>query len=153
LIRDVRLDRMTTNQGLAEQIEQLVRDHLAANRAAVAAAVERAFAGANAVAGSDARPSRATSADARPKARARARAKPAPRRAVEEVVALGERFYAALCRSPGEPMTTLAPQVGASPRALQVAVTRLKRAGRVRAVGQRQGTRYFPMTTTPAAAA
>ena len=142
---------MTTNQGLAEQIEQLVRDHLAANRAAVAAAVERAFAGANAVAGGDARPSRATSADARPKVRARA--KPARRRAVEEVVALGERFYAALCRSPGEPMTTLAPQVGASPRALQVAVTRLKRAGRVRAVGQRQGTRYFPMTTTPAAAA
>jgi len=139
---------MTTNQGLAEQIEQLVRDHLAANRAAVAAAVERAFAGANAVAGGDARPSR-TSADARPKARA----KSAPRRAVEEVVALGERFYAALCRSPGEPMTTLAPQVGASPRALQVAVARLKRAGRVRAVGQRQGTRYFPMTTTPAAAA
>jgi hypothetical protein len=140
---------MTTNQGLAEQIEQLVRDHLAANRAAVAAAVERAFAGANAVAGGDARPSRATSADARPKARA----KPAPRRAVEEVAALGERFYAALCRSPGEPMTTLAPHVGASPRALQVAVARLKRAGRVRAVGQRQGTRYFPMTTTPAAAA
>jgi hypothetical protein len=69
------------------------------------------------------------------------------------VVALGERFYAALCRSPGEPMTTLAPQVGASPRALQVAVARLKRAGRVRAVGQRQGTRYFPMTTTAAAAA
>lgn len=68
-------------------------------------------------------------------------------------MALGERFYAALCRSPGETMTTLAPQVGASPRALQVAVARLKRAGRVRAVGQRQGTRYFPMTTTPAAAA
>jgi hypothetical protein len=35
---------MTTNQGLAEQIDQLVLDHLAANRAAVAAAVERAFA-------------------------------------------------------------------------------------------------------------
>jgi hypothetical protein len=32
---------MTTNQGLAEQIEQLVRDHLAANHAAVAAAVEQ----------------------------------------------------------------------------------------------------------------
>jgi hypothetical protein len=95
---------MTTNQGLAEQIEQLVRDHFAANRAAVAAAVERAFAGVNAVAGSDARPSRATGGDARPKARARTRAKPAPRRAVEEVVALGERFYAALCRSPGEMM-------------------------------------------------
>jgi hypothetical protein len=140
---------MTTNQGLAEQIEQLVRNHLAASRAAVAAAVERAFAGANVVAAGDARPTRVASAGARP----RTRAKPAPRRAVEEVVALGERFYAALCRNPGETMTTLAPQVGASPRALQVAVARLKRAGRVRAVGQRQGTCYFPMTTAPAAAA
>jgi DNA-directed RNA polymerase subunit N (RpoN/RPB10) len=28
------------------------------------------------------------------------------------MVALGERFYAVLCRQPGETMTTLAPQVG-----------------------------------------
>lgn len=68
-------------------------------------------------------------------------------------MALGERFYAILCRNPGETMTTLAPQVGSSPRALQVAVARLKRTGRVRAVGQRQHTRYFPMTATTAAAA
>jgi hypothetical protein len=69
------------------------------------------------------------------------------------VVALAERFYATLCRSPGETMATLAPQVEASPRALHVAVARLKRAGRVRAVGQRQHTRYFPMATTAATAA
>jgi hypothetical protein len=68
------------------------------------------------------------------------------------VAALGEQFYAVLCRSPGETMTTLAPQIGASPRVMQVAVARLKRAGRVRAVGQRQHTRYFPMTTVPAVA-
>lgn len=68
-------------------------------------------------------------------------------------MALAERFYAVVCRMPGEPMATLAPQVGASPRALQVAVGRLKRAGRVRAVGQRQGTRYFPMAGATAAAA
>ncbi len=49
-------------------------------------------------------------------------------------------------------MATLAPQVGASPRALQVSVARLKRAGRVRAVGQRQLTHYFPMTNTAATA-
>ena len=68
-------------------------------------------------------------------------------------MALGEHFYAILCRNPGETMTTLAPQVGASPRALQVAVARLKRTGRVRAVGQRQHTRYFPMTIAATAAA
>ena len=76
----------------------------------------------------------------------------APRRAAEELVALGERFYAVLCRNPGEKMTTLAPQVGASPRTLQVAVARLKRARRVRSVGQRQHTRYFPMASVAAAA-
>jgi len=83
----------------------------------------------------------------------RTRAKPAPRRGVEEVAALEDQFYAVVCRNPGETMVMLAPQVGASPRALHVAVARLKQAGRVRAVGQRQFTRDFPMTTTAAAAA
>jgi hypothetical protein len=135
---------MTTNNELAEQIERLVRDQIAAIRTAAAAAVERAFAAANSAAGGH--PQRAKVASTA------ARAKPAPRRAAEEVAALAETFYAALRRSPGETMATLAPQVGASPRALQVAVARLKRTGRVRAVGQRQHTRYFPMTTAAAAA-
>jgi len=135
---------MTTNDGLAEQIERLVRDHIAAIRATAAGAVERAFAATNSAAGGTPQRTRVASAAAR--------AKPAPRRAVEEVVALAEEFYAALRRSPGETMATLAAQVGASPRALHVAVARLKRAGRVRAVGQRQFTRYFPMTTTASAA-
>jgi hypothetical protein len=136
---------MTTSQQLTEQIERLVRDHITAIRAAAAAAVARAFAATSSVAGDQ--PQRAKVAGAK------ARAKPAPRRAVEEVAALADQFYAALCRSPGQTMATLAPQVGASPRALQVAVARLKRASRVRAVGQRQFTRYFPMTSTAHAAA
>jgi hypothetical protein len=134
---------MTTNDELAEQIERLVRDHIATIRTTAAAAVTRAFGATNSVAESPPQRMRVASAAAR--------AKPAPRRAAEEVAALAEAFYAALRRSPGETMATLAPQVGASPRALQVAVARLKRAGRVRAVGQRQFTRYFPMTTTAAA--
>jgi predicted Rossmann fold nucleotide-binding protein DprA/Smf involved in DNA uptake len=121
---------MTTNNELAEQIERLVRDHVAGIRAVAAAAVERAFMATNTAAGGQPQRTRVTSAAAR-----------------------AEAFYAALRRSPGETMATLASQVGASPRALQVAVARLKRAGRVRAVGQRQFTRYFPMTTTTAAAA
>jgi hypothetical protein len=130
--------RMTTNHDLAEQIEQLVRNHIEATRKTATAAIERAF-------------SAAPPASERPGAHAaqrKPRAKAAPRRAVEEVLALAEQFYAVLCRSPGETMATLAPQVDASPRALHVAVARLKRAGRVRSVGQRQHTRYFPMTST-----
>lgn len=138
---------MTTNPELAEQIEKLVRDHVAASRAAVAAAVERAFSATSTAQAGHAQRAIATSA------RKRMRAKPAPRRATEEVAALEAQFYAALCRSPGANMATLASQVGASPRALHIAVARLKRAGRVRAVGQRQLTRYFPMTTTAAVAA
>jgi hypothetical protein len=135
---------MTTNHELAEQIERLVRDHIAAIRTAAAGAVERAFAATNSAASGPPQRTRVGNAAAR--------AKPAPRRAAEEVAALAEAFYAALRRSPGETMATLAAQVGASPRAMHVAVARLKRAGRVRAVGQRQFTRYFPMTTAAAAA-
>jgi hypothetical protein len=130
--------RMTTNHDLAEQIEQLVRNHIETTRKAATAAVERAF---------SATPPASDRAVAHA-ARRKPRAKAAPRRAVEEVLALAERFYAVLCRNPGETMATLAPQVGASARALRVAVARLERAGRVRSVGQRRFTRYFPMTST-----
>ena len=131
---------MTTNHDLAKQIEDLVRQHVDTLRAAAAAAVTRAFA---AVARHD--PERA------PKV-ARRRAKPSPRRAPEELIALGDRFYAVLCRHPGETMAALAPQVGVAPRVLQVAVTRLRRDGRVRVIGKKQQTRYYPRTTSPSAA-
>jgi hypothetical protein len=140
---------MTTNLDLAEQIEALVRQHVDALRTTATAAVARALAAAQTC-----EPARA-SAHA-PKA-VRRRKTAAPRRASDELVALGERFYAALCRQPGETMAVLAPQVGEAPRVMQVAVARLRRTGRIRAVGQRHQTRYFPMTapsaTTAAAAA
>jgi hypothetical protein len=134
---------MTTNPDLAKQIEDLVRQHVDALRASAAAAVARAFA---------AMPPAASSARANPPTKAvRARKPAAPRRAPAELVALGERFYAVLCQRPGETMTTLALQVGVAPRVLQVAVARLRRDGRVRAVGKRQHTRYYPMATSPSA--
>jgi hypothetical protein len=132
---------MTTNHELADQIEQLVRRHIEVTRTAATAAVERAF--------EDAGPSPSS----RPTTSGRRqRTKWAPKRPTAELAALGERFYEVLCRSPGSTMATLAPQVGTTPRVLQVAVARLKRARRVRAVGQRQHTRYFPMTSTVATA-
>jgi len=140
---------MTTNHDLAEQIEDLVRQHIDVLRTTAAAAITRAFAT------TLPREAARGSAPAKP---VRQRAKAAPARAPEELVALGEKFYAVLCRRPGETMTTLAPQVGAAPRVLHVAVARLRRAGRVRSVGQRRQMRYFPMTgpataSVPAAAA
>ncbi len=138
---------MTTNNELVEQIEQLVRKHIESTRIAAASAVDRAFV--------------ATPRDGRNHPRAstgtpdasRSRRRTAPRRAAEDVTALAEQFHTVLCRNPGETMTALAPQIGATPRALHLAVARLKRAGRVRAVGQRRFTRYFPMTNTAGVAA
>jgi hypothetical protein len=120
----------TTIQELSEQIETLVREHVEACRRAAAAAVERAFASSS----------------------ARARSVPAPtrmrttgrRRATTEVVALGERLYEAVRAQPGETMAVLAPKLGKTPRELHRPMMVLKRAGRVRAVGQRHQTRYFP---------
>lgn len=131
---------MTTHPDLAKQIEDLVRQHVDALRASAAAAVARAFAAAPLPL------SARTSMSPRP---ARVRKKAAPRRAPEELLALGERFYAVLCRRPGETMTTLAPEVGVPPRVMQVAVGRLRREGRVRVIGKKQHTRYYPMATSP----
>ena len=74
-----------------------------------------------------------------------------PRRAPAELSALSERLYAAICAHPGAAMGVLAAEIGATPRDLNRPATQLRRAGRVRSVGQRQSTRYFPMATKPAA--
>lgn len=134
---------MTTNHDLAKQIEDLVRLHVDTLRTSAAAAVARAFA---------TMPHESTrrSSQAKP---VRTRKKQAPRRAPEELVALGDRFYEVLCQRPGETMTTLAPQVGVAPRVLQVAVARLRRDGRVRVIGKKQQMRYYPMAMAPATSA
>lgn len=118
------------NQTLSEQIEQLVRKHIEASRRAAGAAVERAFSSA-----SSGTRSRAT----RPTTRASGH-----RRASTEVAALGERLFEAVCAQPGETMTVLAPRLGKTPRELHRPMMVLKRAGRVRSVGERHQTRYFP---------
>jgi hypothetical protein len=58
--------------------------------------------------------------------------------------ALGERLHEAVCAHPGETMSVLAPALGKTPRELSRPMMALKRTGRVRSVGQRDRTRYFP---------
>jgi len=126
-------------QSLSDQIEELVRAHIEASRRAAAEAVERAFSSAS-----------------------RARAKPARtrtqvgtsgrRRAPAEMSALGERLYDAVCAQPGETMSVLAPELGKTARDLQRPMMALKRAGRVRSVGQRHLTRYYLAVVRPRAA-
>lgn len=125
---------MVTNisaEQLAQQIERLVEDFVAGGRAAATAALDRAFASAK--------------SRGRPAATAPKREQVGPRRPPQEMEALRERLYEAICAKPGESMSVLAPTVGATPRALQVPAKHLKAAGRIRSVGQRQSARYFPM--------
>ena len=128
-----------TNEDLGRQIERLVAEHIAATRKVAQQAVERAVAASGVVPMAAAR---------RTRVRVEGSGK---RRGAAELTALGERFYRALCSKPGETMAVLAADVGATPRELHRAVAGLKQAGRVRAVGQRAHTRYFPRATSSAA--
>ena len=125
-----------TTRELERQIEQMVAAHVAALRKAAQGAVERAFA-----AGTVAVP---TVAPSRPRA-ARAAGK---RRGSSELAALGERFFEALSRKPGETMGVLSAEVGASPQELHRAVARLREGGRVRTIGERTAMRYFPLSAS-----
>jgi len=84
---------------------------------------------------------RATKSDAASK-----RSAPGPRRVPEELEALAERFFAAVEATPGETMLTLAGSLGLRSKELERPVLRLKKAGRIKTVGERNWTRYFAMT-------
>ena len=127
----------TTTESLEQKIERaverLVREHLAQCEAVAQAAVRAAFRRASST---TPRPTRNKSKRARSSSR---------RRSSEEIAELGERLYEAICRHPGETMAVIAPKLGATPRELERPSALLRRAGRVRSVGQRHATRYFPM--------
>ena len=126
------------HQDLAERIERLVQEHIETTRTAAQQAVERAFAGTGPSPRRAPHSSKSTS-DTR------------KRRASSEVAALGERLYKAVCATPGAPMTVLSREVSASARELHRPMSLLKRSGRVRSVGERHATRYFPRTSGTAA--
>jgi hypothetical protein len=127
----------TTIPGFENEIERLVGEHIAATRLAISKAVERAFARV------------AVSAASTPTGRASGRAASkrvsGARRAADEIGALAERLYEAVVANPGASMSTLAPALGVSPRELNRPAAQLRKADRLRTVGQRQATRYFPM--------
>ena len=129
----------TSMEVLEKRIEQLVREHITMVRTGAEAAVARAFAEST---GRSSKP-------AIPKGNPPARRAPCQRRTREEVADLAERLCAAVHATPGETMTQLAAQVGATPSELSVPVDRLRQEGRLRSVGQRQHTRYFPAAPTP----
>lgn len=70
----------------------------------------------------------------------------ATRRTSADLEELAERIFNAVEATPGETMMTLAARLGLSSQELHGSVLRLKKAGRIRMVGERNRARYYPMT-------
>lgn len=68
----------------------------------------------------------------------------ASRRSTAELGTLSESLRESVRANPGASMAQLAEKLGASVRALERPMAKLKSAGQVRTVGARQSTRYFP---------
>jgi hypothetical protein len=119
----------------SRRIEQVIQEHIAACRRAAQGAMERAFAASIAVpspAGDKGSPTR------------RER-KPGRRRNLAELAALGDRLHEAVCSNPGETLAALALRLETPTSELQRPMSNLKRLGKVRHVGARHLTRYFPL--------
>jgi hypothetical protein len=127
----------TTNQELADHLEAIVTQYITEAHRAAQRALERAFASTPTTSRRQSRPS-----TTRPSTR-----QPSKRRPAEELVELAEQLAELVRAQPGESMATFAAELELPVRALHRPMMRLKRDGRVRCVGERQHTRYFP---TPA---
>jgi DNA-binding NtrC family response regulator len=119
---------------LTRHIEQAVGGYLAEGRKAAVAAMERAFSSAPNTVGR-------SSSTQRPKGKTRAAG---ARRSGKELAEVRAQLCELVCRQPGEAMVTFATELGMSVRELHRPMSVLKREGRVRTVGQRHLTRYFP---------
>lgn len=124
-----------TPEQLGAAIEALVSFYVSAGREAAAGALDRAF---------------ATSAS-RYLTKVRCGEPDTPlatkqRRSMHDLAGLSERLYALVLAHPGESMSLFAREIGTPAKALHLPMSKLKAAGRVRSVGQRSLTRYFPAT-------
>jgi hypothetical protein len=121
----------TTNvDELGRRLEEVLREHLAASRRAASDAIARAFE----VSRVPGRSGRAVSG-----------LKAQKYRSSTEISSLGDALYRAVCAKPGETMMVIAADLGSTPKLLQRPMHQLKGLGRVRSIGQRNMTRYFPL--------
>jgi len=123
-----------TPEQLAKAIEELVDAYVDAGRQAASEAIERSFvvrAGRRPRSGSGKGPSTTERI-------------PGRRRSAQEIEALAEQLYALVRAHAGESMATFAEQLKTCATDLHRPMMKLKTEGRVRSVGQRHQTRYFP---------
>ncbi len=126
----------TTPDQLAQAIEMLVASYVDEARRVARVAVNDAFARA---------PAR-TSQAPRGRRRPQREQPPSPgrRRSAAEIIDVKDRLYAVVCARAGEPMTVIAEALGLPLRSLQRPMSKLRAEGKVRCVGERNMTRYFP---------
>ena len=70
----------------------------------------------------------------------------------QELDEIREKLYALICAEPGESMQTLAREMRLTSELLYLPMSKLKAEGRVRSVGERNYTRYFPGVVPPESA-
>lgn len=124
-----------TSEQLAETIENLVADYVEEARRTAQVALERSFARHTAPTGRT------------PKKRAGQRAGTKPsvtRRSPDELAAVREQLYKLICAHPGESTTMFSDKMGVTVKDLHRPMAKLKAEGRIRSVGERNLTRYFP---------
>jgi hypothetical protein len=126
---------------LANAIESLVASYVDEVRQAAQQALERALsraaAGRRSTKGSGDRPA--------------ARSLTTKRRTAAQLNEACEQLCALVRARPGESIAALAAEMGTSPGALQCPMAKLRAEGRVRSVGERHLTRYFPAVVRTAA--
>lgn len=122
----------TMIEQLERKIDDLIRAHIADVRRKTAAAVERAFASSG-VKASPAKPAKGRN--------------PGRRRGSDELKELSALLYKVVCANPGATMATLAKSAGKKSEDLEHPAKLLKRLGKIRSVGERNATRYFPLAS------
>lgn len=70
--------------------------------------------------------------------------KQAERRSPEQLAMLADKLHQLVCARPGESMAALAVAMQETAVTLHLPMTKLRAEGRVRSVGERHLTRYFP---------
>jgi hypothetical protein len=123
-----------TSEQLTAAIEAIIGSYLAELRCTTQQAVERALSSS----------SRYIRTAPRKVKRRYVQPAAAKRRSAAELGALCDRLHAAVCARPGESILALAEEMGVKWPELQKPMSKLRTQGRVRTVGERNMTRYFP---------
>ena len=124
---------MKTNLELNQQIEQLIQNHIAEIRSAAEQAVARAF-------------TNAFNSSKRSSPKKNCGSADVPKRSKQEILDIGEKLCAAVGENPGETMAVLSGKIGLSPKELHLPMVKLKKSNRVKSIGHRNFTRYYPLT-------